>query len=191
MPLILASTSIYRRQLLERLGLPFVVARPEVDETALDTETPDQTAERLAVAKARALVERSTDALIIGSDQVAYLGQHRFGKPGSVPKAIAQLQQMRGQRIVFHTAVALINSATGHTQVAGVPTVVQFRDLSDEEIVRYVEKEMPLDCAGSAKVESLGISLLDALSGDDPTALIGLPLIALTRMMRAEGVVVP
>ncbi|HQU87285.1 MAG TPA: Maf family nucleotide pyrophosphatase [Denitromonas sp.] len=191
MPLILASTSIYRRQLLERLGLPFVVARPDIDETPLDGEMPDQTAERLAIAKAKVLMERSPDALIIGSDQVARLGAQRFGKPGSVPKAVAQLQQMRGQRVVFHTAVALVNSNTGNIQVAGVPTVVHFRDLSDDEIVRYVEKEMPLDCAGSAKAEGLGISLLDALSGDDPTALIGLPLIALSRMLRAEGVVIP
>jgi septum formation protein len=168
-----------------------VVARPDIDETPLDGEMPDQTAERLAIAKAKVLVEHSPDALIIGSDQVAHLGAQRFGKPGNVPKAVAQLQQMRGQRVVFHTAVALVNSSTGNVQVAGVPTVVHFRDLSDDEIVRYVEKEMPLDCAGSAKAEGLGISLLDALSGDDPTALIGLPLIALTRMLRAEGVVIP
>ncbi|KAA3653691.1 MAG: septum formation inhibitor Maf [Proteobacteria bacterium] len=191
MPLILASTSIYRRQLLERLGIPFTVGRPDIDETPLDGEAPAATAERLAVAKARVLADQHPDALVIGSDQVAHLGEHRFGKPGSVEKAVAQLQQMRGQRVVFHTAVALINSRSGHTQIVGVPTIVHFRDLSDEEIVRYVDKEMPLDCAGSAKAEGLGISLLEALSGDDPTALIGLPLIALSRMLRAEGVQLP
>ncbi|MEZ5609597.1 MAG: Maf family nucleotide pyrophosphatase [Rhodocyclaceae bacterium] len=191
MPLILASTSIYRRQLLERLGIPFTVGRPDIDESPLDGEAPAHTAERLAVAKARVLADQHPDALVIGSDQVAHLGARRFGKPGTVENAVAQLQQMRGQRVVFHTSVALINSRTGHTQLAGVPTTVHFRDLSDAEIIRYVDKEMPLDCAGAAKAEGLGISLLEALSGDDPTALIGLPLIALSRMLRAEGIELP
>ena len=191
MRLILASTSAYRRELLTRLELPFEVARPEVDETPEPGETPVALAERLALAKAQALAAREPDALIIGSDQVAYLGDEIFGKPGTVERAVAQLQRMRGQAVVFHTAVALLNTRSGQTQVCGVPTTVRFRDLSDDEIVRYVDKEQPLDCAGAAKVERLGISLLEALAGDDPTALIGLPLIALSRMLRAEGLRLP
>ena len=189
--LVLASTSAYRRQLLERLGLPFETARPEVDETPLPGESPVATADRLAVEKARAVAAQFPDALIIGSDQVAHRGNERFDKPGTVERAIAQLRDMSGDTITFHTAVCLYNSATGHTQLEGVPVVARFRELSDTEILRYVERERPLDCAGSAKSEGLGISLLEYMRGDDPTALIGLPLIALSRMLRAEGVLVP
>ena len=191
MKLVLASTSAYRKMLLERLHLPFDTDRPETDEAPLPGEAPAATAERLAAEKARAVAARWPDALIIGSDQVAYLGSEVFGKPGTEARAIAQLQRMRGQTVVFHTALAVLNTRTGHLQVEGVPTQVRFRNLSDAEIRRYVAKEQPLDCAGSAKSEGLGISLLEALSGDDPTALIGLPLIALSRMLRAEGLELP
>lgn len=189
--IILASTSAYRRMLLERLCLPFEVARPDVDETPLPGETPAVTATRLALDKARAVAAQYPDALVIGSDQVAHIGNTVFGKPGTSEKAIAQLKAMRGQTVVFHTALALIDTRDGRVLQDSVPTEVRFRMLGDEEIVRYVAREQPLDCAGSAKSEGLGISLLDALSGDDPTALIGLPLIALSRMLRACGVSLP
>ncbi|MFT3757820.1 Maf family protein [Thauera sp.] len=191
MKLILASTSAYRRMLLERLAIPFETARPDTDESPLPGEAPDATAERLAADKARAVASAWPDALIIGSDQVAHIGDRIFGKPGSEERAIAQLRQMSGQTVVFHTALALLNTRSGRLQVEGVPTQVRFRTLSDDEIRRYVATERPLDCAGSAKVEGLGITLLEALSGDDPTALIGLPLIALSRMLRAEGLALP
>lgn len=189
--IVLASTSVYRKELLERFGLPFETARPEVDETPLPGESPVATANRLAEAKARAVAHRFPDALIIGSDQVAHRGNMRFDKPGTVERAIAQLGEMSGQAITFHTAVCLFNSQTGHCQLEGVPVEARFRPLSDTEIQRYVERERPLDCAGSAKSEGLGISLLDYMRGDDPTALIGLPLITLARMLRAESVQVP
>ena len=191
MKLVLASTSAYRKMLLERLHLPFDTDRPETDETALPGEAPAATAERLAAEKARAVAGRWPDALVIGSDQVAHLGDEVFGKPGTEARAIAQLQRMRGQTVVFHTALAVLNTRTGHLQVEGIPTQVRFRNLSDDEIRRYVAKEQPLDCAGSAKSEGLGITLLDAMPGEDPTALIGLPLIALSRMLRAEGLELP
>ncbi|NLF53691.1 MAG: septum formation inhibitor Maf [Thauera phenolivorans] len=191
MKLVLASTSAYRRMLLERLQLPFETARPETDETPLPGEAPTATAERLAIAKACAVAAAHPDALIIGSDQVAHLGDEVFDKPGTEAGAIAQLQLMRGRTVAFHTALAVLNTRSGRIQCEAVPTLVRFRELGDEEIRRYVAKERPLDCAGSAKVEGLGITLLDALSGDDPTALIGLPLIALSRMLRTEGVELP
>ena len=191
MKLVLASTSSYRQMLLERLSIPFELARPDTDETPLPGEPPATTAERLAAEKARAVATAWPDALIIGSDQVAYLGDQIFGKPGTESRAVAQLQQMSGQTVVFHTALALLNTRTGHLQTEGIPTRVRFRTLTEAEIRRYVAKEQPLDCAGSAKSEGLGISLLEALSGDDPTALIGLPLIALSRMLRAEGLELP
>ena len=191
MKLVLASTSVYRRELLQRFGLPFEVARPDIDETPLPDEAPQATAERLAVEKARAVAASFEDALIIGSDQVAHMGATRFRKPGTVERAIAQLKTMSGRSVVFHTALALLNTKTGQVQLEAVPTEVRFRPLSDEEIIRYVERERPLDCAGSAKSEGLGITLLDALSGDDPNALVGLPLIALARMLRNEGLALP
>ena len=191
MKLVLASTSAYRRELLQRFGLPFEVARPDVDESPLPDETPQATAERLAVEKARAVAGQFEDALIIGSDQVAHMGDTRFGKPGTVERAIAQLQAMSGRTVIFHTALAVLNTRSGHVQLDAVPTQVRFRTLGDDEIVRYVNKERPLDCAGSAKSEGLGITLLDALAGDDPNALVGLPLIALARMLRNEGIALP
>ncbi|MFT3736174.1 MAG: Maf family nucleotide pyrophosphatase [Rhodocyclaceae bacterium] len=193
--LVLASTSLYRRQLLERLGLAFETDRPDVDESPLPGEAPTATAERLSLAKAQAVAERHPDALIIGSDQVAYRltesGEERFGKPGTVERAIGQLQAMRGQSIFFHTGLCLLDSRDGSHQLEAVSTEVRFRHLDDAEIRRYVEREMPLDCAGSAKSEGLGISLLEYMRGDDPNALIGLPLIALCRMLRNAGVTVP
>lgn len=189
--LVLASTSVYRRELLQRLGLPFETARPDVDETPLAGETPVATANRLAIAKARAVAASFPDALIIGSDQVAHRGERRYDKPGTIERAIGQLREMSGNAIVFHTAVCLYNARTGAHQLAQSPVEARFRQLSDEEIVRYVERERPLDCAGSAKSEGLGISLLEHMRGDDPTALIGLPLIALCGMLRNEGVQVP
>lgn len=191
MKIILASTSAYRRMLLERLQLPFEVAHPEVDETPRPDELPPDTAERLAMAKARVVGAGLRDALVIGSDQVAHIGSETFGKPGTVERAIEHLRRMSGKIVMFHTALAVLNTRTGKIRTEAAPTRVQFRVLSDDEIVRYVEKERPLDCAGSAKSEGLGITLLDSLSGDDPTALVGLPLIALSRMLRAEGVVLP
>ena len=191
MQLVLASTSIYRRQLLERLRLPFELARPELDETPLPGESPPATAERLAQAKARAVAASHPTALIIGSDQVAHIGNEQFGKPGTVERAIAQLTRMSGETVIFHTALCLLNAGSGKVQLEAVPTEVRFRRLDEAEIRRYVEREMPLDCAGSAKSEGLGITLLDALRGDDPNALVGLPLIALSRMLRNEGVALP
>lgn len=191
MKIVLASTSRYRQELLQRLALPFVTAKPNVDESPLAGEHPAATAERLAIEKAKAVAADHPDSLIIGSDQVAYLGFEVFGKPGTEPRAIEQLRRMSGQTVVFHTAVALFNARTERFSCRGVPTHVRFRALTDAEIQRYVAKEMPLDCAGSAKSEALGITLLESLSGDDPTALIGLPLIALGEMLRREGVELP
>jgi septum formation protein len=189
--LILASTSAYRRQLLERLGLPFEIVRPQVDERARPGETPPTLAQRLARAKAEAVARRNRDAFVIGSDQVAALGGEIFGKPGTLERAVAQLLRMSGQEVTFHTAVALVDRRNGRTQLETVPTRVRFRPLDEDEIRRYLAREPAFDCAGSAKYEGLGITLLDALSGDDPTALIGLPLIALARMLRAVGVELP
>ena len=188
LPLILASTSSFRRDLLLRLQLPFQVVAPETDETPLAGEAPAVTAERLAVSKARAVSGKFPSALIIGSDQVAYSGNQQFGKPGTRQNAIAQLQAMRGKEVVFHTVLCLLNSATARIQVAGVPTEVLFRSFSDEEINHYLDREDALNCAGSAKSEGLGITLLEYMRSDDPTALVGLPLIALCKMLRAEGV---
>lgn len=189
--LVLASTSPFRRELLQRLQLPFETAAPAVDERPLDGETPAATAMRLAQAKARAVADRFPNALIIGSDQVAACGEQRFGKPGSRSAALSQLQSMRGREIVFHTGVCLLDCPSGRLQNACIPTQVGIRDLTDDEIVAYLDKEDALGCAGSAKSEGLGIALLHYLRGDDPTALIGLPLITLCEMLRAEGVVLP
>lgn len=191
--LVLASTSPYRRELLGRLQLPFEAVAPETDEAPLPDESPVATAERLAEAKARAVAGRFPDALIIGSDQVAYLagGSQCFGKPGTRNNAIAQLRSMSGKTVIFHTGLCLLNAATGRTHIRGIPTEVRFRELSDTEILRYVDKEDALNCAGSARSEGLGIALLEYLRGDDPNALVGLPLIALAEMLRAEGIELP
>jgi septum formation protein len=189
--LILASTSAFRRELLARLQIPFEVAAPSADETALPGEMPAATAERLAISKAQAVAAKFPAALIIGSDQVAYRGDQRFGKPGNRPNAVAQLRAMRGKEVIFHTGLCLLNTATGGLQACGVPTAVRFRDLTDNEIESYLDREDALNCAGSAKSEGLGIALLDYQRCDDPTALVGLPLIALSRMLRAEGIALP
>jgi septum formation protein len=189
--LVLASTSPFRRELLARLQIPFETIAPATDESALPGEAPAATALRLAEAKARAVVQRYPDALIIGSDQVAACGSERFGKPQRRENAIVQLRLMRGKEVVFHTGLCLLDSATGRVQSSCIDTHVGFRLLSDAEIESYLDKEDALNCAGSAKSEGLGISLLSYLRGDDPNALIGLPLIALCDMLRAEGVALP
>jgi septum formation protein len=186
--LVLASTSPYRRLLLQRLQLDFAVAAPQVDETPLAGEPPAATASRLAQAKARAVAPAFPGALIIGSDQVAEVDGERLDKPGTHARAVAQLRLLSGRTATFHTAVALLNAATGALHTRLVPTRVVFRELSDAMIESYLRKEQPYDCAGSAKSEGLGIALLRAIDGDDPTALIGLPLIALTELLGAEGI---
>lgn len=190
-PLVLGSTSRYRRELLQRLHLPFEVAAPDVDETPAPGEAPRALALRLALAKARAVAAQHPDAVVIGSDQVADLAGEPLGKPGTHERATAQLQRMRGHTVVFQTAVAVVCQATGFEQVDLAPVEVRFRDLSDAEIERYLRAEEPYDCAGSAKSEGLGISLLDAIVSDDPTALVGLPLIRTARMLRAAGLTLP
>lgn len=189
--LILASTSPYRRELLERLQIPFEICAPETDETPLAGEFPAATAERLSAAKAAAVAHRYPDTLVIGSDQVAYCGAQRFGKPGTREKARMQLRDLAGKIVVFHTGLCLLNSRTGRSHVRGVATEVRFRELSDTEIERYLDREDALNCAGSARSEALGISLLEWMRSDDPTALVGLPLIALAEMLRAEGIPLP
>ncbi len=190
-PLILGSTSRYRRDLLLRLNVPFDVCAPDVDETPLADESPPALAMRLALAKAHAVARQFPQAVVIGSDQVADLGGLPLGKPGNHERATAQLRQMRGQTVIFQTAVAVVCAATNFSQVNLAPVQVQFRELSDPEIERYLRAEQPYDCAGSAKSEGLGISLLDAIHSDDPTALIGLPLIRTCQMLRAAGWVLP
>ncbi|GJH01932.1 Maf-like protein [Paraburkholderia terrae] len=188
--LILASSSPYRRELLERLRIPFDVAVPAIDETPLAGESPEATALRLAQAKARAVaagLAAGVRALVIGSDQVATYDGHQIGKPGTHEKALAQLQGMRGREVLFHSALCLFDSGSGDAQSVDVVTRVRFRDLPDASLDAYLRAETPYDCAGSAKAEGLGIALLDAIESDDPTALIGLPLIALTRMLLAAG----
>ena len=190
-PLVLGSTSRYRHELLSRLHLPFTVAAPHVDETPLTAEAPRALALRLALAKAHAVARQHPQAVLIGSDQVADLDGQPLGKPGTHERAVAQLRHMRGQTVIFQTAVAVVCAATGFEQADLAPVEVKFRALSDEEIERYLRAEQPYDCAGSAKSEGLGIALLDAILSDDPTALIGLPLIRTCRMLRAAGLVLP
>jgi len=186
--LVLASTSPYRRELLGRLGLSFDVSPPDCDETPLPGETAAETASRLARLKAVSLAGRFPDALIIGSDQVALLDGVQLGKPGNFERAFAQLQAMRGRTIVFHTALALHNAAAGTTREAISPWHVTMRQYTDDEITRYLERETPYDCAGSAKTEGLGVAMIEHMEGSDPAAIIGLPMIELCHMLRAEGV---
>ncbi len=188
--LILASTSPYRRELLGRLGLPFSVANPQTDESALPGEAPDALALRLSEAKARAVAGDHPDALIIGSDQVATVDGKIYGKPGTHERAVAQLRELSGKTVNFFTGLCLHNTRTGESLVRGVPTLVTFRQLSDAEIENYLQREPAYNCAGSAKSEGLGIALLAAMQGDDPNALVGLPLIALCDMLRQQGVAV-
>ena len=185
--LVLASTSPYRRELLTRLQIPFEVCAPGVDEAALPREAPRETALRLAQSKAEAVAQTRHGALIIGSDQVAALEGQSIGKPGGHEKAVAQLKAMRGKCVTFHTALALLDAGTGALQLAEVPTDVYFRSCSDEEIERYVATERPYDCTGSAKIEGLGVALVEKIVSDDPSALIGLPLMQLVTFLRNEG----
>lgn len=187
--LILGSTSPYRRELLQRLAIPFEVASPEVDETPHPGEAPAQLAQRLALAKARAVATNFPEAVVIGSDQVADLNGQPLGKPGNHERAVAQLRQMRGKTVVFQTAVAVVCLQSGFEQTELAPVKVKFRELSDDEIENYLRTEQPYDCAGSAKSEGLGIALLDAIDSDDPTALVGLPLIRTCGMIRAAGII--
>jgi septum formation protein len=185
---ILGSTSVYRRELLSRLRIPFDVQAPDVDEAALSGESPLILAQRLALAKAHAVAQKFPESVVIGSDQVADLKGIALGKPGNFERATAQLQQMRGQTVVFHTAVAVVCNATGFVAQDCASVNVVFRDLSDAEITSYLLAETPYDCAGSAKSEGLGIALLASIESDDPTALVGLPLIRTCNMLRAAGV---
>jgi septum formation protein len=186
--LILASTSIYRRELLNRLGIPFETTNPDTDETPLPGETPEQTALRLSEAKARAPAALFPDALIIGSDQVATLDGKIYGKPGNHENAVRQLQTMRGRTVNFFTGLSLCNTRTGTIRTRGIPTLVTFRNLNDREIENYLRREQPYNCAGSAKSEGLGIAVIAKMEGDDPNALIGLPLIALCDLLQEEGI---
>ena len=186
--LILGSTSRYRRELLERLRLPFEVHAPHVDEAPRPGELPAALAQRLALAKAHAVATMFPDAVVIGSDQVADLDGVPVGKPGTHERATAQLRSMRGRSVVFQTAVAVVRGSTGYAATALAPVTVRFRQLSDAEIEHYLCTEQPYDCAGSAKVETLGIALVDAVESDDPTALIGLPLIRTAALLRAAGI---
>ncbi|HEY5292718.1 MAG TPA: Maf family nucleotide pyrophosphatase [Burkholderiales bacterium] len=186
--IVLASTSKYRRELLARLGLPFEVASPGVAEIPLPNEAPQDTARRLAEAKARAVAARFPRAILIGSDQVAVLEGTTLGKPGNHANAVRQLKAMRGKEVVFHTALCLCNAASGQAETRVVPYYVRFREYSDTQIERYLRREQPYDCAGSARCEGLGIALIAQMRGNDPNALIGLPLIALTEMLAAQGV---
>ena len=189
--LVLGSTSRYRRELLTRFRLPFDIASPDVDETPQPGETPAALALRLALAKAHAVAAQHPQAIVIGSDQVADLHGQPLGKPLAHDKAVAQLRAMSGQSMLFHTAVAVVCQATGFAQADTAVVRTVFRTLSDAEIERYLRAEEPYDCAGSAKSEGLGITLLEAIESDDPTALIGLPLIRTARLLRAAGVVLP
>lgn len=186
--LILASTSVYRRELLARLRLPFEVVAPDVDEAPLLAELPASLAVRLALAKAHAVAARHPQALVIGSDQVAELDGAALGKPGHHEAAAQQLRAMRSRRVVFHTAVAVVSADRGFEASAVACVRVRFRDLSDTEIEHYLRTDRPYDCAGSAKVESLGIALLESVESDDPTALIGLPLIRTCALLRLAGI---
>ncbi len=189
--LVLASTSPYRAQLLTRLGLPFETASPEVDERARPDEAPEALVTRLAQAKAEAVAPAHPDSLIIGSDQVAVIDGEILGKPGSHDKALEQLRRAAGRSVTFHTGLCLLDSRSGRHQALCEPFRVHFRELSDEQLQRYLERERPYDCAGSFKSEGLGITLFRRLEGDDPNALVGLPLIRLVELLGNVGVELP
>ncbi|MFV2090281.1 MAG: nucleoside triphosphate pyrophosphatase [Pseudomonadales bacterium] len=188
MSIVLASSSRYRAELLERLELPFTAVSPELDETPVAGEAPEVLVARLARGKAEAVARHYTDGLIIGSDQVALIGQDVLGKPGTQKRARAQLARLSGNEVRFLTGLCLINAASGRHQLTVVETPVRFRDLSKEEIADYVAREKPLDCAGAFKSEGLGIALFKSIEGTDPNALIGLPLIELCTMLKREGI---
>ncbi len=185
--LVLASTSLYRKELLSRLGIPFITAAPDLDESPLAGETAAQTSERLAIAKAKVLAEQFPNSLIIGSDQVALLNGEQLGKPGTHERAVRQLAAMRGQTIAFHTALCLYNTASGNTQSHVDITTVTMRNYTDAQIETYLLREQPYNCAGSAKTEGLGIVMIAAIEGRDPAAIIGLPLIELITMLNREA----
>ena len=189
-PLVLASTSRYRAELLNRLQIPYTTVSPDCDETSLAGESCADTANRLAAAKARAGAIRTglTDGLVIGSDQVADLDGTALGKPGNRDNAVKQLRLMCGKRVIFHTALAVLDIESGRLQQAIVPTVVTMREYNDQAITNYLDRENALDCAGSAKSEGLGAALIASMTSDDPTALVGLPLLTLITMLAAEGV---
>jgi septum formation protein len=189
--LVLASSSPFRQMLLQRLGLPFETADPAVDETPQADEKPEHTATRLAQAKAQAVAARFPGALIIGSDQIAVCYGIAIGKPGTHANAVGQLRMMRGRSTTFYTALCLLNAATGNSQSALAANTVYFRDYTDDDIERYLQREQPYNCAGSAKAEGLGIVMISRMQGDDPNALIGLPLIELTSMLKREGIAIP
>ena len=189
--LVLASTSRYRRELLERLQIPFVTATPAVDESPLDGEAPRALAMRLAIAKAQAVRHAYPEGLIIGSDQVAVAGDILLNKPGNHANALAQLRHMSGKAVHFFTAVCVLDARSARQHTALVPVTVHMREITDAEIERYLQAEQPYDCAGSARIEGLGITLVARLECDDPSALIGLPLIALCDMLRKEGMSLP
>lgn len=186
-PLVLASTSVYRRELLERLQIPFLVAAPNVDETPLPGESAQQTSRRLSMEKAGAVAANYPDALIIGSDQVALLGDQQMGKPLDHDNAVRQLRAMRGKSVMFYTALTLLDAPAGAMQTGVAKNRVSFREYSDREIESYLRKEQPYHCAGSAKSEGLGIALIGRMEGNDPNALIGLPLILLVDMLKKRG----
>lgn len=190
-PIVLASTSAYRKELLHRLRIPFQAAAPGVDESPLMGETAQQTSLRLSREKARAVAARHPGALIIGSDQVALLGAEQLGKPHTHDNAVRQLRAMRGKCVTFYTALTLLNARTGVMQSTVAENRVYLREYSDDEIESYLRKEQPYDCAGSAKSEGLGIILISRMEGDDPNALVGLPLIELVTMLKKEGVKLP
>ncbi len=187
MDLILASTSPFRRAVLEKLGIPFETASPEVDETPLPGESPAALVERLAITKAQAVASKRDRGLVIGSDQIAVIDGEILGKPGSHEQAVEQLRRASGRHVTFLTGLALINAATGQVQSEVVPFHVVFRELTDSLIENYLRREQPYNCAGSFKSEALGIVLFERLEGEDPNTLIGLPLIRLVRMLEAEG----
>jgi septum formation protein len=189
--ILLASSSRYRRELLARLGIPFETWSPEIDEGALAREYPRDTAIRLAHAKATAALAHRPGAIVIGSDQVAEVDGEAIGKPGTLDNARGQLRRLSGREVAFHTALCVMNGASGSRHDRLVTTDVAFRELSDGDIERYLAREPAIDCAGSAKSEGLGIALLSRLAGDDPTALVGLPLIALAEILRREGIEIP
>jgi septum formation protein len=186
--LILGSSSVYRQELLRRLRIPFDVCSPQIDETPLPQEKAEMTAIRLAEAKSRAVAAGSGNAIVIGADQVAVLDGIQLGKPLNYANAVKQLQAARGKEVTFHTALCLFNGRNGNMQTRLVPSRVKFRNLSDRQIENYLDKEQPYHCAGSAKAEGLGIALLESILSDDPTALIGLPLLALVDMLSREGI---
>lgn len=187
-PLVLGSSSPFRRELLARLGIPFAVFSPNIDEATRPGESPRDLALRLAGEKAHAVARAHPASLVIGCDQVAHIGKRIFGKPGTHENAVRQLAEMSGQSVVFESALCLLNTASGRMQVDSIPTEITFRSLNTAEIDNYLRRDQPYGCAGSAKLESLGIALIERMRSDDPTAIIGLPLVRLCRMLAAENV---